>query len=220
MVNRLACTAEPKRCERTEVHGSHGRPVWNDRLRSDNSRPDKTLDPKYPSFDLGHSPFLGRKIRVEQAREVAVAVGSGKPGCNTVGVMLVTISVLRRKIPAPKGRVDLSDHRTRSRNIPSIVRPEMDAASKLHPDESQPWKPSVSRLCDLPLHIEMEDGFCAARAQLCQSPPAGVAHPRCTVAVDTVAHELDIGVILVGRPMALEIVEEAGQSGFSSCASK
>jgi hypothetical protein len=51
-----------------------------------------------------------------------------------------------------------------------------------------------------------------------QAPPAGIAHASGAVAVDAVAHELDIGVILIGRPVALEVVEEArpvGQATFA-----
>jgi hypothetical protein len=36
----------------------------------------------------------------------------------------------------------------------------------------------------------------------------GIAHPRHAVAYCLIADEIDIGVVFVGRPMALEIVEE------------
>ncbi len=62
------------------------------------------------------------------------------------------------------------------------------------------------------LHVEMKHRFRAAGAFLGQAPPAGIAHARRAVAGDAVAHEIDIDVILVGRPMALEIVEEASAS--------
>ncbi len=61
---------------------------------------------------------------------------------------------------------------------------------------------------NLPLNVEMEHRFRTARALLGQAPPAGIAHACRAVAVDAVANEIDIGVILVGRPVALEIVEE------------
>jgi len=41
----------------------------------------------------------------------------------------------------------------------------------------------------------------------------GIAHARRADAVDAITNELDIGVILVGRPMALEIIEEARPVG-------
>jgi hypothetical protein len=55
--------------------------------------------------------------------------------------------------------------------------------------------------------------FCGARAFLGQTPPAGITHACGAVAVDAVADELDIGVILVGRPVSLEIVGEAQPVG-------
>ncbi|WP_248308487.1 hypothetical protein [Bosea sp. 124] len=59
------------------------------------------------------------------------------------------------------------------------------------------------------LHVEMEHRFRAACAFFCQPPPAGIAHARLAIAGDAVAHKLDIDLILVSRPVALEIVEEA-----------
>ena len=59
----------------------------------------------------------------------------------------------------------------------------------------------------------MEYRFRRACPLLGQASPAGAAHARRAVAANAVAHELDIGVILVGRPVALEIVEEARPVG-------
>ena len=59
----------------------------------------------------------------------------------------------------------------------------------------------------------MKHRFRAARALLGQPPPAGIAHARRAVARDAVANEIDIDVIFVGRPVALEIVEEARPVG-------
>ena len=63
------------------------------------------------------------------------------------------------------------------------------------------------------LHVEMKYRFRAARALLGQPPPAGLAHACGAVAVKAVADEVDIGVIVIGRPMALEIVEKARPVG-------
>ena len=56
----------------------------------------------------------------------------------------------------------------------------------------------------------MKDRFRSARALLSQPPPAGTAGARRPVAHETIADEIDIGVVIVGRPVALEIVEERG----------
>ncbi|MGD0420641.1 MAG: hypothetical protein ABSA68_13860 [Xanthobacteraceae bacterium] len=58
-----------------------------------------------------------------------------------------------------------------------------------------------------PLHVEMEYRFCAAGTFLGQSPPAGVAHPRGSIANGAITDEIDVDV-RIGRSMTLEIVEE------------
>jgi hypothetical protein len=60
---------------------------------------------------------------------------------------------------------------------------------------------------DRSLHVEMKDRLRAACALLGQAPPAGITHARSTVAADALANEIDVDA-LIGRPMALEIVEE------------
>jgi hypothetical protein len=55
----------------------------------------------------------------------------------------------------------------------------------------------------------MKDGFGAASALLGQAPPARIASASGAIAHHAVAHKIDIDVILVGRPVALEIIEEA-----------
>jgi len=57
------------------------------------------------------------------------------------------------------------------------------------------------------LHVELKDRFRSASALLCQPPPVGVAPPRSAIASQAIAHGIDTGVILVGWPMAMEIVE-------------
>ena len=54
----------------------------------------------------------------------------------------------------------------------------------------------------------------AASAFLGQSSPARVAHSFRAVATQAIAHEIDVGVVFIGRPMALEIVEEGGPIGL------
>jgi acyl-CoA synthetase (NDP forming) len=70
------------------------------------------------------------------------------------------------------------------------------------------------------LHVEVKHRLGSAGALLREPPPAGIAGARRAVAHHALAHEIDISVIVVGRPMALEIVEEGGQSGFRPCTSK
>ena len=59
----------------------------------------------------------------------------------------------------------------------------------------------------------MKDRFRPARALLGQPPPAGIALAFRAFAADARADEFDIGVVLIGRPMAMEIIEEGGPVG-------
>ena len=67
-----------------------------------------------------------------------------------------------------------------------------------------------------PLYVELKDRFRAARAFLSQPPPAGIAHPRRTITHRALTYEINVGVILVSRPMALEIVEEGRPVGLQA----
>ena len=66
------------------------------------------------------------------------------------------------------------------------------------------------------LHVEMEDRFRAACALLGQPPPASVAHALHAVAYGAVADKIDVGVVFVGRPMPLKIIEEVGPVRFKA----
>ena len=56
----------------------------------------------------------------------------------------------------------------------------------------------------------------ATGAFLGKPPPAGVAGTRGAFAEHSLAHEIDIGVVVVSRPVKLEIVEEGGPVGFEA----
>ena len=62
----------------------------------------------------------------------------------------------------------------------------------------------------------MKHRFGTAGALLREQPPAGIAGARRAVAHHALAHEIDISVIIFGRPMALEIVEEGRPVGFEA----
>src|SRR5258708_31417978 len=75
-------------------------------------------------------------------------------------------------------------------------------------DKAQPRDAGVGGFCDRALHIEMKDGFCAARALLGQTPPPGIPRARIAISAHTLANEIDIRVVFVGGPMLLEVVQE------------
>ena len=77
-------------------------------------------------------------------------------------------------------------------------------------NEAQPGNPGMGGFRHRSLHVEMKHGLGAAGTLLGEPPPAGVAHARRAVSRHALAHEIDIGVIAIGRPMALEVVEEGG----------
>jgi hypothetical protein len=53
----------------------------------------------------------------------------------------------------------------------------------------------------------MENRLCTA-AFLAEPPPTRVAHSRRAVAMQTIADEVDVNVVAVGWPVALEVVEK------------
>ena len=66
------------------------------------------------------------------------------------------------------------------------------------------------------LHVEMKDRFCPTCAFFCQTPPSGAAHPCRAVADYSLAYEINIGVVLVGWPMLVEVIEERRPVGLEA----
>ena len=121
--------------------------------------------------------------------------------------MLVAVAVSGRPGPAPECRVDLGDHGAARRRSPAIEGPEVDLFAQLAADPAQPGDAAVGRFRDAALHVEMKDRFGAA-ALLGDPPPTGAAGAGRGVPAKSVANEIDVGVILVRRPVPLEIVEK------------
>ena len=69
---------------------------------------------------------------------------------------------------------------------------------------------------NLPLYVEMKDGFGAPGTFFGQATPTGIPSALGTISQRSVAHEINIGVILVSGPMKLEIVEEVGPIEFQA----
>ena len=84
----------------------------------------------------------------------------------------------------------------------------MHAVAQPLADEAQPGNAGMGGFRHRSLHVEMKDGFRAAGPLVGQAPPAGIAHARRAIPGDAIAHEIDMDVILVRRPMAVEIIEE------------
>lgn len=66
----------------------------------------------------------------------------------------------------------------------------------------------VSRLGDLALHVEVEDGLGRPGALLGEPFPSRVPAASSAVAGQAVANEVDIGVRAIGWPISLEVLQE------------
>lgn len=132
----LVQLADPLLDHRVGDSGQRGRYLDAERLRGSGgtasrplrelfARPDQAGNAQYPALDPRHRSLGRRKIGVQKRRETAVVIGAGKPGGNAEGVVLVGRAAFGRKPAAPHGRIDLGDGRMPSRNVPAVVRPEM-----------------------------------------------------------------------------------------------
>lgn len=73
-------------------------------------------------------------------------------------------------------------------------------------DETQPRDPVMGGFRYRVLHVEMEDRNCAAGVFLGQPLQRALHNARSTIAYRAVANEIDIRMVLIGRPKPLEIV--------------
>ena len=74
--------------------------------------------------------------------------------------------------------------------------------------------PAWVDLATCPRHVEMKHRLRPSGPFLCQPSPAGIAGPRRAVTCRSLANEIDVGVVLVGRPMVHEVVEKRRPVGF------
>lgn len=66
----------------------------------------------------------------------------------------------------------------------------------------------MRRRCHLSLHVELENRLRGGRTELGEAEPGGIAHALQAFAAWIVSDKADIGLVLIGRPMFLKIVEE------------
>ena len=121
--------------------------------------------------------------------------------------MLVRVAALAGEFVAPERRIDFGDGRAPGGYVSAVERPEIHACAEPLADKAQPGDPGMAGFRHRSLHVEVIYRFRAASTLLGQPSPAGIAHARCAVAHRAVADEIDVDVF-VGRPMALESVEE------------
>lgn len=123
--------------------------------------------------------------------------------------MLITGSVAYRKFARPERGIDFNNGRAVGGNGPADERPEVYLLAEPLADEQELGDAGMRRLGDRPLDVKMENRFGSTCALLGQPSPSGIAATGRTIAQRAVADEVDIGVIVIGRPMALEILENS-----------
>jgi hypothetical protein len=62
-------------------------------------------------------------------------------------------------------------------------------------------------LCHRARNIEVENGL-RPGPYFSDAPPPGVSTSSCTIATKAIAHEINVGVLVIRRPMPLKIVEK------------
>ena len=86
----------------------------------------------------------------------------------------------------------------------------MDPIAQRPPDEAQPRDSGVRGFGHGPLHVEMKHRLRPRRSLFRQASPAWATLARRAVPGCAIAHEIDIGMIGISRPVPLEIIEKSG----------
>ena len=84
----------------------------------------------------------------------------------------------------------------------------MRPTTKMPAEIAQPGKTRVGGFCNGTGDIEVKNRLGRAGVQLGKTPPTGIARARSAVPVDAVADEIDIHMIVVSRPVLLEIIQK------------
>lgn len=89
----------------------------------------------------------------------------------------------------------------------------MDLGVKTMAQEPQPGNAGVGGLRHRTLDVEMEHRLRATSPHYRQAPPLAISLAQSPLAGCAIADEIHIGVVLVGRPVALKIVKEGRPIG-------
>lgn len=76
-------------------------------------------------------------------------------------------------------------------------------------DRSKPREPGVSVMSHAPRNAKVEDGLGRARALLDHAPPAGVASACLPISDHSIANEIEVHTVFVGRPVSRKIVKKS-----------
>ena len=134
---------------------------------------------------------------------------------HAVGVVLVRVAVFAGNRLAPQSRIDLGDDGTARWRSPAVEGPKMHAFAELLAEVAQPRQTGVGGLRHAALHVEVKDGLRAA-AFLGHPPPTGITRAFGPIAMRAVPDEIDIHVVVVRRPVVMEVIEEQGPVGWEA----
>jgi hypothetical protein len=84
----------------------------------------------------------------------------------------------------------------------------MNAWTELLSQVTQPREAGVCRLGYTSLDVKVENRFGLAAAQFGQATPPGVSFALYSTAAESISDEIDVGVVLIGRPVLVKIVEK------------
>ena len=122
--------------------------------------------------------------------------------------MLMTVAAPLGKAPTPKRRVHLCHYRLSRWKIPSIERPEVNATGCLQIDIPQPRNTTMSGFRHRSLHVKMKHRLGTASADFGHTSPPCVTGPCSRVAANSIAHKIYIGMVVIGRPMTLKVLQK------------
>ena len=187
------------------------------RVRETNKARDSD-HPQNPSLNVGNAALLRRQARIEKSAQRAVTVGALQPCCGGVRSLLIPVPAIPREPPHPQCRVDLRYDRFALGSVPSVKRPEVDWAFAVLPQVKEPRLTGMCRSGDLPLNAETEDRSGGRRPLFGDAEPASLTCALQAAPRGAVSKEAHVRVPGVGRPVVVEVFEEAlpiaGESVF------
>ena len=83
----------------------------------------------------------------------------------------------------------------------------MNPFAKLLPHVTQPWQPGMGGLGHRARYVEVKDRL-GASPLVRQTPPARIPRTSSAIAVEAITDKIDIGVVIIGGPVLLKVIEE------------
>jgi len=171
---------------------------------------------KNPAFEFCDGPFVRRQRWLKERRQIARQIGFLKPAAGGVGILLVRGPAGGRIAAAPERRIHLRDHVGARLRDPSIEGPEVDGRPKGPAQKAEPRNARMAGLGHRARHVKVKHRFRRAGSLFGEPPPARTALPSRAVAANSISHKLNVDVVLIGRPMYAEVVQESFPSTWKA----